>query len=141
MSGHFTPEQIRVLDLAAGCGLAFKSAPYLFTPGVRGEASIASEILAFADRLLTPAQRHADRLAYFAGVFCKAADRESYLLPHSEFVELRAILDEIAPPAPPTVEELTAALEPFARDRMTAEEYGAAVEAARSLYRRVRPLK
>lgn len=58
----------------------------------------------------TPAQRYADRLAYFADVFCKAADRETYLLRHKEFVELRKIVNEIFPPAPPTVEELAAML-------------------------------
>lgn len=94
---------------------------------------------------LTPVQAHADELLEWAQKLKRCGDKHSGIgyeeyLSMGEYDKLRALLDELdppKPPKPPTLEEAIDALAPFSTDRLSTEEYGQAVLAARRLLARV----
>lgn len=134
---NFTPEAERILDLARN----HKLLPSHILAGGPNSAPGREEgrVLSFVLAALTPAQRHADRLADWASEYLRLAEHgdAGSILDPEEMAEMAGVLAEIFPPVPPTAEDLALALEPFTREKMTTEEYGAAVEAARKLYARV----
>lgn len=137
MSAPFTPEAERILDLAR----THKLLPSHILAGGPNSAPGREEgrVLSFVLAALTPAQRHADRLADWASGYLRLAEHGDAgpILDPEEMSEMAGVLAEIFPPAPPTAEELALALEPFTREKMTSQQYGEAVDRAREIYARV----